>query len=162
MRTEARLFTGVAVFFAATAACYGWFAQEPTGTAVLIIAFLMAALVAFFLYTQYRRRGIRAQDRRDAEIADGAGALDFFPPRSPWPITVAVGSVVVALGVVHGLWLALLGLGVLALGVFGLVFQYADPDRQRSSPPADASGSGSAPGAPAAPGSGSPTSTPSS
>lgn len=29
MRTEAHLFTGVAVFFAVTAAGYGWFSEEP-------------------------------------------------------------------------------------------------------------------------------------
>ncbi|MFV0137629.1 cytochrome c oxidase subunit 4 [Streptomyces sp. HMX87] len=144
MKTEARLFTGVAVFFAVTAIGYGWFSEEPAGTAFLIVAFLMAALVAFFLFMQYRRRGFRAQDRRDAEVVDTAGPLDFFPPHSPWPITVAVGSVVVALGVVYGLWLALIGVGVLGLGVFGLVFQYAGRDDQRSSSPADGSASGPA------------------
>ncbi|NGO07401.1 cytochrome c oxidase subunit 4 [Streptomyces sp. HC44] len=125
MRTEARLFTGVAVFFAVTAVGYGWFSEEPAGTAVLAIAFLMAALVAFFLHVQYRRRGPRAQDRGDAQVVETAGPLEFLPPHSPWPITTAVGSVVVALGVVYGLWLLLLGLGVLAHGVFGMVFQYA-------------------------------------
>ncbi|WP_328773476.1 aa3-type cytochrome oxidase subunit IV [Streptomyces sp. NBC_00286] len=125
MRTEARLFTGVAVFFAVTAAGYGWFSVEPAGTAALSIAFLMAALVAFFLRVQYRRRGRRAQDRGDAEVVETAGPLEFLPPHSPWPITTALGSVIVALGVVYGLWLVLLGLGVLAHGVFGMVFQYA-------------------------------------
>ncbi|MFC4466310.1 cytochrome c oxidase subunit 4 [Streptomyces xiangluensis] len=138
MRTEARLFTGVAVFFAVTAAGYGWFSEEPAGTAVLAIAFLMAALVAFFLHVQYRRRGRRAQDRGDAEVVETAGPLEFLPPHSPWPITTALGSVIVALGVVYGLWLSLLGLGVLAHGVFGMVFQHAGrPDRagQGSSSP---------------------------
>ncbi|MGW0821613.1 aa3-type cytochrome oxidase subunit IV [Streptomyces sp. NPDC002845] len=125
MRTEAWLFTGVAAFFGGTAVGYGWWSQEPAGTAVLTIAFLMAALVAFFLHVQYRRRGRRAQDLRDAEVIDTAGPLDFFPPHSPWPITIAAGSVVLALGVVYGLWLALLGLGVLGHGVLGMVFQYA-------------------------------------
>lgn len=85
----------------------------------------MAALVAFFLHVQYRRRGRRAQDRGDAQVVESAGPLEFLPPHSPWPITTAMGSVVVALGVVYGLWLFLLGLGVLAHGVFGMVFQYA-------------------------------------
>ncbi|PZT70131.1 cytochrome c oxidase subunit 4 [Streptomyces sp. SW4] len=141
MKTEARLFTGVASFFAVTAAGYGWFSGEPAGTAVLTVAFLMAALVAFFLFAQVRRRGPRAQDRRDAEVADTSGPLDFFPAHSPWPVTVAAGSVVLALGVVYGAWLALLGTGVLALGVFGMVFQYAGRDGQRPGPPADGSGS---------------------
>jgi len=125
VRTEASLFTGVAAFFGVTAVGYGWFSEEPAGTAVLALAFLMAALVAFFLHVQYRRRGRRAQDRRDAQVAETAGPLEFFPPGSPWPITTAAGSVIVALGVVYGLWLVLLGLGVLAQGVLGMVFQYA-------------------------------------
>ncbi len=132
MRTESRLFIGVAAFFLVTAVGYGLRSQEPAGTAVLTIAFLMAALVAFFLHMQYRRRGPRAQDRRDAEIADTAGPLAFFSPHSPWPIITALGSALLALGVVYGLWLALLGLGILAAGVFGLVFQYAGRDAQGS------------------------------
>ncbi|MDT9699250.1 cytochrome c oxidase subunit 4 [Streptomyces sp. P17] len=132
MRTESRLFIGVAAFFLVTAVGYGWRSREPAGTAVLTVAFLMAALVAFFLHMQYRRRGLRAQDRHDAEIADTAGPLDFFSPHSPWPIVIALGSVLLALGIVYGLWLALLGLGVLAAGVFGLVFQYAGRDAQGS------------------------------
>lgn len=82
MRTESRLFTGVAVFFGAEAALYGWWSREPAGTAALVLAFLMASLVAFFLRVQYRRRGLRAQDRGEGEVVDTAGPLDFFPPRS--------------------------------------------------------------------------------
>ncbi|MEV5548430.1 cytochrome c oxidase subunit 4 [Streptomyces sp. NPDC052309] len=141
MRTEARLFTVVAGFFAVTAIGYGYFSAEPAGTAVLAVAFLMASLVAFFLEVQHRKRGLRAQDRSDAEVADGAGPLEFFPPSSHWPITTALGAVVLALGVVYGLWLALLGLGVLAGGTFGLVFQYAGRGAQRSSSPPDGSAS---------------------
>ncbi|MET9969630.1 cytochrome c oxidase subunit 4 [Streptomyces sp. NPDC006356] len=142
MKTESRLFMGVAGFFLVTAVGYGWRSKEPAGIAVLVVAFLMAALVAFFLHMQYRRRGLRAQDRADAEVVDTAGPLAFFPPHSPWPITTAVGSVLAALGVVYGLWLFLLGLGVLGHGVFGMVFQYADRDGQRpNSSPEDAGSS---------------------
>jgi hypothetical protein len=143
VRTESRLFTGVAAFFGATAVLYGWWSAEPAGTAALTVAFLMASLVAFFLRVQHRKRGPRAQDLADAEVADAAGPLDFFPPHSPWPVTTALGALVVALGVVWGLWLALIGFGVFALGVGGLVLQYADRGVQRSMPP-DGSGSGSA------------------
>ncbi|GGM08096.1 cytochrome c oxidase polypeptide 4 [Streptomyces fumigatiscleroticus] len=139
MRTEARLFTGVAVFFAVVAAGYGWFSAEPAGTAVLVLAFVMASLVAFFLRVQHHRRGPRAQDHPDAEVADGAGPLEFFPARSGWPVTTALGALLLALGVVYGLWLALLGLGVLGHGVFGMVFQYANRGAQRSSSPPEGS-----------------------
>ncbi|WP_435211214.1 aa3-type cytochrome oxidase subunit IV [Streptomyces sp. bgisy034] len=143
MKTEARLFIGVACFFLVTAVGYGVSSEEPAGTAVLVIAFLMASLVAFFLHMQYRRRGLRAQDRADAEVADTMGPLDFFSPHSPWPITTAVGSVLAALGVVYGLWLFLLGLGVLGHGVFGMVFQYADRGSQRSNSSAESGRSSS-------------------
>ncbi|MFC8373649.1 MULTISPECIES: cytochrome c oxidase subunit 4 [unclassified Streptomyces] len=125
MKTEAVLFAGVAVFFGVTASIYGAWAQDPAGTAVLIVAFLMAALVSFFLTVQYRRRGRRPQDTRDAEVADTAGPVEFFPPDSPWPITLAGGFGVAAVGVVYGVWLLLIGVGLLGMGVFGMVFEHA-------------------------------------
>jgi hypothetical protein len=57
-------------------------------------------------------------------VADGAGPVAFFPDESMWPVVTALGSAVTATGVVYGLWLFLIGLGVLARGVFGMVFQY--------------------------------------
>ncbi|MFC8739667.1 cytochrome c oxidase subunit 4 [Streptomyces sp. NPDC057176] len=135
MRTESRLFTGVGIFFGGEAALYGWWSREPAGTAALVIAFLMASLIAFFLRVQYRKRGLRAQDRGEGEVVDTAGPLDFFPPRSPWPITIALAAVVLAFGIVFGLWLALIGFGLLAMGVCGMVFQYAGRGAQRSDSP---------------------------
>ena len=124
MKAEAMLFGGVALFFGGSAALYGVWSRDDTGTTVLVVAFGMAALVAFFCLIQYRRRGTRAQDRTDAEVAEGAGPVAFFPDESPWPIVTALGFAVMATGVVYGLWLFLIGVGVLARGVFGLVFQY--------------------------------------
>ncbi|WP_035841036.1 aa3-type cytochrome oxidase subunit IV [Kitasatospora azatica] len=125
MKTEAYLFTGWAGFFGVMAAVYGVFAHEPGGKAALIVAFLMSALVAAFFWTQYLRRARRPQDRADAEIAEGAGPLDFFAPASGYPLLTAVGVTVLALGVVFGAWLALIGFGLLVPGVVGFVFQYA-------------------------------------
>lgn len=125
MKVEAFLFGGVAAFFAVTAAVYGGWSHDPAGTSALVVAFLMGALVCFFCAVQYRRKGRRPQDRRDAEVADGSGPLEFFPPRSPWPIVTALGFAIAATGVVYGLWLFLIGVGVLARGVLGMAFQYA-------------------------------------
>jgi hypothetical protein len=133
MKTEAVLFAGVAMFFAVTAGSYGWFAADPAGTAVLIVAFVMASLVSFFLAVQHRRRGRRPQDRRDAEVAPSTGPVEFLPPDSPWPIIVAAGFITVALGIVFGLWLLLIGLGVLTLGVLGMVLEHAGRQDSRES-----------------------------
>ena len=55
----------------------------------------------------------------------GSSPVAFFPDESHWPVLTALGFALAATGVVFGLWLFLIGLGVLALGVFGMVFQYA-------------------------------------
>lgn len=124
MKMESALFGGVALFFAGIAGLYGGWSREPAGSAVLVIAFLMAALVSFFSAVQYRRRGLRPQDRKDAEIADAAGPVEFFPAASRWPIVTAAGFALAAGGVVYGLWLFLIGMAVLARGVLGMAFQY--------------------------------------
>ncbi|MHA5053247.1 aa3-type cytochrome oxidase subunit IV [Streptomyces sp. SD15] len=126
MKVEALLFGGVAAFFAGATALYHLWSGEPAGTAALSVAFAMAALIAFFCAMQYRRKGRRPQDRTDAEVADGAGPLEFFPAQSPWPVITAAGFTVMCTGVVYGLWLFLIGFGVLACGVLGMTFQYAD------------------------------------
>ncbi|MDX6350522.1 MAG: hypothetical protein QOF84_5312 [Streptomyces sp.] len=133
MKTEGYLFAGVALFFGVNAVGYGWFSREPAGTAALTVATLMASVVAFFCLTHYRRRGLRPQDRAEAEVADNAGPLEFFPPHSPWPVVTAAAITAMALGVVYGLWLFIIAFGLLAPAVFGFVFQYARRDPQRSS-----------------------------
>ncbi|MGW7819962.1 aa3-type cytochrome oxidase subunit IV [Streptomyces puniciscabiei] len=125
MKTEALLFGGVAAFFGGSAALYGMWSGEEAGTVALVVACGMAGLVAFFCLIQYRRRGSRAQDRTGAEVADAAGPVAFFPDESLFPIVTALGFALTATGVVFGLWLFLIGVGVLARGVFGLVYQYA-------------------------------------
>ncbi|OAH12620.1 aa3-type cytochrome oxidase subunit IV [Streptomyces jeddahensis] len=124
MKTEAQLFAGVAGFFFVTGLGYGWFAQDPAGTAALTVSFLMSGLIALFFTRKYRLGGKRPEDRRRGEVAERVGALDFFPPRSAYPPVTALGAAVAALGVVYGLWLFVIGMGVLGAGVVGLVFEY--------------------------------------
>ncbi|WP_329165084.1 cytochrome c oxidase subunit 4 [Streptomyces sp. NBC_01717] len=125
MKTEAILFAGVAGFFLVTDVLYAVWSRDPTGTAALTISFLMALLVAFFFATNYRRKGPRPEDRGDGKIHERSGPVNFFSPHSIWPPLTAMGMAVLALGVVFGLWLFLIGLGLALAGVFGMVFQYA-------------------------------------
>lgn len=130
MTTESWLFGGVSGFFLGTGLWYGLWSHEPAGSAVLGVAFLMSALIAAFFVRTGKERGLRPEDRGDGEIAERAGPVDFFPARSPYPPVVGAGAAVTALGIVYGVWVFLLGLGVLLAGVVGMVFQYvhrADP-----------------------------------
>ncbi|MEU9762292.1 cytochrome c oxidase subunit 4 [Streptomyces sp. NPDC047985] len=125
MRPEARLFAGVALFFLLTDAAYLWFAREPAGSAALTVSFLMSALISFFCWANHRRRGTRPEDRPDSDIQERSGFVDFFPPHSAYPVTVAMGMALMGLGVVYALFLFLIGLGITLCGVFGMTFQYA-------------------------------------
>lgn len=123
MKGEAWLFTGTALFFGAVTLVYGWLAREPAGIAALCVSFVMASLVAAYLWRQYRRDGVRPEDRAAAEILEAAGRRAFFPARSYFPVLAAAGSALIGLGVVQGLWLCLIGFGVLLPGVLGFAFQ---------------------------------------
>ncbi|MFI9626706.1 cytochrome c oxidase subunit 4 [Streptomyces sp. NPDC052042] len=124
MRPEARLFAGVALFFLLTGAAYIWFAREPAGSAALTVSFLMSALISFFCWANHRRRGMRPEDRRDSAIRERSGFVDFFPPYSAYPVAVAAGMALMALGVVYALFLFLIGLGITLCGIFGMTFQF--------------------------------------
>lgn len=87
----------------------------------------MALLVSFVFATNYRRKGLRPEDRKEGEVQERAGLVDFFPPHSAWPVLIATGVAVLALGTVFGLWLFLIGLGVVLAGVCGMVFQFSRP-----------------------------------
>jgi hypothetical protein len=124
MRTEAYLFGGVAGFFLVTGTIYTVWAREPAGIAALSVAFLMSSIICFFFAHNLRHRGMRPEDDRSGEIAERGGPIDFFPARSPYPVITGLGAAVTALGIVYGVWLFIIGFGVLAAGVGGMSFQY--------------------------------------
>ncbi|WP_269858326.1 aa3-type cytochrome oxidase subunit IV [Streptomyces sp. RPT161] len=126
MKVEAFLFCGVSFFFFVTDLVYASLSGEPAGTAALTIAFVMSALIAFFCAMNYHRKGIRPEDRGDGEVQDRAGLLDFFPPHSAYPPLTALGFTLSAAGVVFGLWLFLLGFGLLGAGICGFAFEFVN------------------------------------
>ena len=55
----------------------------------------------------------RPEDRKDAEIADGAGELGFFPPYSWWPLWCGAALAVIVYGMALGAWwLVIIGFGL--------------------------------------------------
>ena len=99
--------------------------MDWTGTTALAMAALLTAMVSLYLGFHARRMDARPEDRKDGEIADGAGELGFFPPYSWWPLWCALTLGVIVYGAAMGAyWLMIIGgtLGVVALS--GLVFEY--------------------------------------
>jgi hypothetical protein len=76
-------------------------------------------MIAGWLLVQSRKVGLRAEDRPDASPADGAGDLGFFPSLSVWPVVIGAGAVVIANGLVFGVWLGLAGGLLLTIGLVG-------------------------------------------
>jgi Cytochrome c oxidase subunit IV len=124
MKSETWIFVTCTVFFVLVAPAYWFISYDPTGTSALTMTALLTALVSFYLGFHASRMEPRPEDRKEAEIADGAGELGFFPPYSWWPMWCALTLAAIVLGVVIGWWLSIIG-GVLgAVALAGLVFEY--------------------------------------
>ena len=124
MRAEAWIFAICTVFFLLVAPAYWFIAGDPTGTSALTMTFLLTLLVTLYLGVHASKMEPRPEDRHDAEIADGAGELGFFPPYSWWPLWCALTFATIVLGVVIGWWLAIIGVGLGAVALSGWVFEY--------------------------------------
>ncbi len=125
MKVEALVFNIIAVFCFVTAIVYGFWSREPIGTTALALSGGLTILVGGFFWFISRRIDPRPEDRKDAEIAEGAGELGFFPPASYWPLGLAAAAATVGLGVGFWyMWLIAIGVGALFVTIGGLLFEY--------------------------------------
>jgi cytochrome c oxidase subunit IV len=124
MKAEGVLFAILAVFLGGSTIVYWEFSKDPTGTTALALSAALGALIAYYALFLARRLGPRPSDRGDADIAEGAGELGFFSPHSWWPLVAGAASATLALGVVFGWWLFIIGFIAQLAGVVGILFQY--------------------------------------
>ena len=125
MKAETWLFAGCTIFFVFVAPAYWFITEEPTGTTALVMTLLLTSLITFYLGFHARRMDPRPEDRKDAEIADGAGELGFFPPYSWWPLWCALTLSVCVYGIAMGAWwLFVIGVALGALALCGWIFEY--------------------------------------
>ena len=125
MKAETYIFGICSVFFVLVAPAYWFITGDPTGTAALTMTFLLALLVTFYLYVAGKKVGLRPEDRQDAEIADGAGELGFFPPYSWWPLWCGLTLAVIVFSVaLSAWWLLIMGFGFGAITVCGWIYEY--------------------------------------
>ena len=125
MRVEAWILGSVAVFFGVVAPIYWFLSEDPTGTSALVMVTLLGALVAFYLGTVSRQIDPRPEDLKEAEIADGAGELGFFPPYSWWPLWCALTLAVMVFGLAAAAWwMFIIGVVLGSVALSGLIFEY--------------------------------------
>jgi hypothetical protein len=89
------------------------------------MTFLLTLLVTLYLGVHASRMEPRPEDRQDAEIADGAGELGFFPPYSWWPLWAGLTlGVIVFATAMAAWWLLLIGVGLGSLALCGWIYEY--------------------------------------
>ncbi|GLY01778.1 MULTISPECIES: cytochrome c oxidase subunit 4 [Actinoplanes] len=142
MRTEYKIFAGVAVFLFGAAAVYGFYTAysgnasgsegdgfqggvEWVGTVALILSALLCSMCGGFFWFVARRIDLRPEDREDGEIAEGAGELGFFSPGSYWPFGIALSAAIAGLGLVFWMWwLLAFGLVLVIFTSCAMIFEY--------------------------------------
>ena len=125
MKVEALIFNMIAVFCIAAAVIYGVWSREPIGTTALALSAGLTALIGGFFWFVSRRIDARPEDRKDAEIADGAGELGFFSPASYWPFGLALSAGLMGLALAFWYpWLVVVAGCALLITIGGLLFEY--------------------------------------
>jgi ABC-type multidrug transport system permease subunit len=125
MKVETWIFAGCSAFFLLVAPAYWFITSEVIGTTALTMTLLLTSLITFYLGFSSRRIPPRPEDRKDAEVADGAGELGFFPPYSWWPLWCAITLAVIVLALALQLfWMAIIGGIFGAAALSGWIFEY--------------------------------------
>ena len=125
MKVESIIFGIIAFFCAVTAVVYGIWAKEPIGTTALALSGGLTGLIGGFFWFVSRRIDARPEDRKDADIAEGAGELGFFSPGSYWPFALALSAGVMGLALAFWYsWLIVIGGIALLITIGGLLFEY--------------------------------------
>jgi hypothetical protein len=125
VKVEALIFNVIAFACIVAAVVYGVWAREPIGTTALVLSGGLTGLIGGFFWFVSRRIDARPEDRKDADIAEGAGELGFFSPGSYWPFGLALsaGLMGIALAFFYS-WLILIAGVALLVTIGGLLFEY--------------------------------------
>jgi hypothetical protein len=125
VKAEAWIFISATVFFGLVTPAYWFLSYDWTGTSALTMTTLLTLMVSVYLGFHAAKMDPRPEDRKDAEVADGAGELGFFPPYSWWPLWCGLCLAVIAFALAMGAWwLFVIGTGLGAVALSGFVFEY--------------------------------------
>jgi hypothetical protein len=125
VKVEALIFNIIGAFCVVAAIVYGVWSREPIGTTALVLSAGLTLLIGGFFWFVSRRIDARPEDRKDAEIADGAGELGFFSPGSYWPFGLALSAGLMGLALAFWYsWLIIIAIVALLITIGGLLFEY--------------------------------------
>jgi len=131
MKSEAWLFASVTIFLVLVTPAY-WFVTAAsehggdwTGTSALVMCTLLALMCTVYIGFHANRMDPRPEDRKDGEIADGAGEYGFFPPFSWWPLWAALAmSLTVFAVAMAAYWLIIIAAIIGFITLAGWNFEY--------------------------------------
>jgi hypothetical protein len=116
---QARIFALIGTFLTAIAIFYGFLTYEWAGTVMLSLASGLAFTIGAYVGW---KKPPHAASVDEAE--EGHGAEDpWFPAASGWPFALGIGVVLVANGLLLGLWLLLPAAAFLAYALAGFIQQ---------------------------------------
>ena len=125
MKVEAWIFIITTIFLVLVSPSYWVITGDWTGTSALTMATLLTLMVSLYLGFHAVKMDPRPEDRKDADIADGAGELGFFPPYSWWPLWCGLTLGVIVFGTAMAAWwLVILGFTLGTLALSGWIFEY--------------------------------------
>lgn len=123
MKVEARVLIVIGVFFAIVGLVYWFWSLEQGGTAMLAGSAALGIVPGGYYLWWSRRMKPRAEDRKDATVAEGAGVIGAFPSSSVWPFVLGLAASLVALSLVFGFWTAAVGFVLAIFAVAGYVVE---------------------------------------
>ena len=122
--TGAKAILGAAVFGAVIAVIY-WFAvYEPVGVVLLGGMTLAMCWMAAYIALKMRGAPPPVVDLPDAVPGDLAGRrVGVFTAWTGWPILLALGIVLLVIGLAYALWIAVAGFIIGFIATVGLIVQ---------------------------------------
>jgi hypothetical protein len=120
VRTATKVLVASGVFSGVIAIAYWFVAYEIAGT-----VFLATMAASLFFAAGYAARAARgsvpAEDRPLATPREAAGEeVGPFPQSSLWPVFLGAGSLLLAIGLIYGVWLLVLGGLISAAALLGM------------------------------------------
>ena len=119
---QARIFALVGTFMSVVSIVYGFLTYEWAGTVMLVLSSALAFTIGAYIGWDKPNRSSAAVDEPGAPQGHD-DEEPWFPSSSGWPFALGVGLVLVANGLLLGVWLLLPAGAFLAFALAGFIHQ---------------------------------------